>query len=201
MRPMPELEITIVNVDELVPYANNAKMHTAEQVDQIAASIEEFGNCDPIAVWHNAEGEMEIVEGHGRLLALKKLGIEKAPVITLDHLSDEQRRAYTHVHNKTNMNTGFDLSILAVDLNELDFEWDDFGFDAVDLADARGVTDDFKSDFTDDELSAYSEESPLKAYNVILCCLTEEEQEYVAELLGIDGQPKRLYMVSELMRD
>lgn len=200
MRPMPELEITIVDVDELVPYANNAKLHTSEQVDQIAASIEEFGNCDPIAVWHNAEGEMEIVEGHGRLLALKKLGIEKAPVITLDHLSDEQRRAYTHVHNKTNMNTGFDLSVLAVDINELDFEWDDFGFDAVDLADVRGVTDDFKTDFTDDELSAYSEESPLKAYNVILCCLTEEEQNYVAEMLGVEGQPKRLYMVSELMR-
>lgn len=56
MRPMPELEITIVDVEELVPYANNAKLHTAEQVDQIAASIEEFGNCDPIAVWHNARG-------------------------------------------------------------------------------------------------------------------------------------------------
>ena len=200
MRPMPELKIEVVPTADLVPYTNNAKLHPHEQVDQIAASIEEFGNCDPIAVWHNDDGEMEIVEGHGRLLALKKLGIEEAPVISLDHLSDEQRRAYTHIHNKLTMNTQFDLTTLAIDINTLDFEWDDFGFDAVDLADIRGVTDDFNADFSDDELSAYSEESPLKAYNVILCCLTEEEQDYVAELLGVDGQPKRLYMVSELMR-
>lgn len=199
MRPMPELKVEKVPVSTLVPYAHNAKLHTAEQVEQIAASIEEFGNCDPIAVWHNSEGEPEIVEGHGRLLALKKLGIDEAPVISLDHLSDEQRRAYTHIHNKTNMNTGFDLSILAEDINTLDFEWDDFGFDAVDLADLRGVTDDFKSDFSDDELSAYREESPLKAYNVIICCLNEEEQEFVAGLLGVKGQPKRLYMASDLM--
>lgn len=189
-----ELRVETVPVEELVPYAHNAKLHTAEQVDQIVASIEEFGNCDPIAVWHDANGEPEIVEGHGRLMALKKLGIEQAPVITLDHLTDEQRRAYTHIRNKTNMNTGFDLSILAEDINGLDFEWDDFGFDAVDLADVRGVTDEFKTDFTDYELSAYNEE-----YNVTLCCLTEEEQEWVAQMLGVEGQPKRLYMVSELM--
>lgn len=136
MRPMPELEITIVNVDELVPYANNAKLHTAEQVDQIAASIEEFGNCDPIAVWHNSDGEMEIVEGHGRLLALKKLGIEKAPVITLDHLTDEQRRAYALVHNQLTMNTGFDFELLQ---NELDMvtsiDMEDFGFVNVEMPD------------------------------------------------------------------
>lgn len=129
MRPMPELEITIINVDELVPYANNAKLHTAEQVDQIAASIEEFGNCDPIAVWHNAEGEPEIVEGHGRLMALKKLGIKQAPIITLDHLSDEQRRAYILAHNKLNMNTGFDFAILDNELEGItNIDMSDFGF-------------------------------------------------------------------------
>lgn len=116
---MPELKITVVDVDELVPYANNAKLHTAEQVDQIAASIEEFGNCDPIAVWHNSDGEPEIVEGHGRLMALKKLGIKKVPVITLDHLSDEQRRAYGLAHNKLTMNSGFDISILQGELDQI----------------------------------------------------------------------------------
>ena len=194
-----KLEIVEVETESLLEYENNAKIHTAEQVDQIAASIEEFGNCDPIAVWHDKDGQAVIVEGHGRLMALKKLGVEKCPVIFLDHLTDEQRRAYTHIHNKLNMNTGLDMSVLSMDINELDIDWDEFGFDAVDLADARGITDDFNNDFTDEELSAYSEESPLKAYNVILCCLTEEEQEYVAGLLGVEGQPKRLYMVSELM--
>lgn len=89
MRPMPELEIRNVPVDELVPYAQNAKLHPHEQVDQIAESIRRFGNCDPIAVWHNDEGEMEIVEGHGRVMALKALKIAEAPAIFLDHLSDQ----------------------------------------------------------------------------------------------------------------
>ena len=201
MRPMPELTVSMVRIDELVPYSGNAKLHPNEQVDQIAQSISEFGNCDPIAVWHNADGEMEIVEGHGRLLALKKLGIEKAPVITLDHLSDEQRRAYTHVHNKTNMNTGFDLSILAVDINELDFDWDDFGFDAFDLADIATSQDDFQP--RTEVINEYAEqgESQLKSYNVVICCLDEREQEWLSEFLNVDGRLKRLYMCSELMEN
>lgn len=76
VRPNPELKVETARVDELIPYAGNAKLHPRQQVDQIAASIAEFGNCDPIAVWHNDDGDMEIVEGHGRLMALNKLGIE-----------------------------------------------------------------------------------------------------------------------------
>lgn len=134
-------------------------------------------------------------------MALKKLGIEKAPVITLDHLSDEQRRAYTHVHNKTNMNTGFDLSILAVDINELDFEWDDFGFDAFDLADIATSQDNFQP--RTEEINEYAEqgESQLKSYNVVICCLDEGEQEWLSEFLNVDGRLKRLYMCSELMEN
>lgn len=86
MRPMPELEVREMAVADLVPYANNAKKHPKEQIDQIAESISEFGNCDPIAVWHNEDGEAEIVEGHGRVMALKQLGIETAPVICLEAL-------------------------------------------------------------------------------------------------------------------
>lgn len=130
MRPMPELTIETMQVDELVPYAGNAKLHPPEQVDQIAASIEEFGNCDPIAVWTNADGEPEIVEGHGRVMALRKLGIAEAPVIRLDHLTDEQRRAYVHVHNQTTLSSTFDFDALAVDIADLPgFDWDAFGFD------------------------------------------------------------------------
>lgn len=128
MRPMPELEVCEMAVADLVPYANNAKMHPREQIDQIAESISEFGNCDPIAVWHNEDGEAEIVEGHGRVLALKKLGIETAPVICLDHLTDEQRRAYTHVHNQTTLNSGFDYQTLVEDMDNLDMDWEALGF-------------------------------------------------------------------------
>lgn len=132
MKDQPELKIYELPVADLVPYARNAKEHGASQVDTIAASIEEFGNCDPIAVWHNAAGNPEIVEGHGRLLALKKLGHEVAPVIYLDHLSDEQRRAYTHVHNQTTLNSGWNIELLNADMQQLEYDWESFGFDAID---------------------------------------------------------------------
>lgn len=128
MRPMPELEVREMAVAELVPYAHNAKKHPKKQIDQIAESISQFGNCDPIAVWHNADGEAEIVEGHGRVMALKQLGIEMAPVIFLDHLTDEQRRAYTHVHNQTTLSSGFDYDALVEDMDNLNMDWEALGF-------------------------------------------------------------------------
>lgn len=128
MRPMPELEVREMSVADLVPYANNAKKHPKEQIEQIAESISEFGNCDPIAVWHNEDGEAEIVEGHGRVMALKQLGIDTAPVICLDHLTDEQRRAYTHVHNQTTLSSGFDEQALIEDMDNLDMDWEALGF-------------------------------------------------------------------------
>lgn len=129
MKQQPELTVEEVPTDALVPYARNAKVHTNEQVEQIVRSIEEFGFNDPIAVWHNEDGAMEIIEGHGRVMAAKKLGLDVLPVVTLDHLTNEQRRAYTHVHNQLTMNTGWDLDTLSFDLDELDFDFEGFGFD------------------------------------------------------------------------
>ena len=128
MRPMPELEVREMAVADLVPYANNAKKHPREQIDQIAESISQFGNCDPIAVWHNEDGQAEIVEGHGRVMALKQLGIDTAPVIFLDHLTDEQRRAYTHVHNQTTLSSDFDYGALVEDMDNLNMDWEALGF-------------------------------------------------------------------------
>lgn len=134
MKQQPELTVTEQRTDALIPYARNAKIHTNEQVDQICKSIEEFGFNDPIAIWHNANGEMEIVEGHGRVLAASKLGLDVIPTICLDHLTDEQRRAYTHVHNQLNMNTGWDFETLDLDIEELemnlDLDFGDFGFES-----------------------------------------------------------------------
>lgn len=132
-----ELNVEYVPTKSLVPYANNAKEHPEEQVRQIASSIEQFGMNDPIAVWTNGNGELEIVEGHGRLLALELIGSETCPIVRLDHLSDEERRAYTHVHNQTTLTSGFDEDILFPELEELDFDWDSFGFD-MDEFDASG---------------------------------------------------------------
>ena len=134
------LKIEYVLIDKLNPYENNAKRHPAWQIDQLVKSIQDFGNCDPVVVWTNENGELEIVEGHGRVKALKKLNVDKVPVIYLDHLSDEQRRAYALVHNQTTMNTGWDFEALEQELNaisEIDM-FDGFGFDKPNDDDSNG---------------------------------------------------------------
>ena len=147
------LQVEYEATESLVPYANNAKIHTSEQVEQICSSIREFGFNDPIAVWTNKDGESEIVEGHGRVLAAQKLGIDKVPVIHLDRMSDEQRRAYTHVHNQLTMNTGWDFDTLQCDMEELDFDFEDFGFDSTESFNADDFGYDFKLNDSDEPLS------------------------------------------------
>ena len=122
-----ELKIEYINKEQLKPYVNNAKLHPAEQIEQIKKSIQEFGFNDPIAVWR----DNEVIEGHGRLLAVMEMPeIEAVPVIHLDNLTDEQRRAYMLVHNKLTINTDFDVDILNAELEDLpDFDAEFYGFD------------------------------------------------------------------------
>lgn len=126
-----ELKIEYLQKEDLKPYANNAKLHPAEQVEQIKKSIREFGFNDPIAIWH----DNEIIEGHGRLLAVMEMPeIETVPVIRLDDLTDEQRRAYMLAHNKLTMNSDFDFSILEMELDAItDINMQEFGFDKIEI--------------------------------------------------------------------
>lgn len=119
-----KLKIEYIPIGEIKTYPNNAKIHTAEQIEQIKKSIKEFGFNDPVGIWHG-----ECVEGHGRIIAATELGLETVPVIRLDDLTDEQRRAYMLVHNKLTMNTEFDVDVLNVELDEIvDVKMEDFGF-------------------------------------------------------------------------
>ena len=119
------MQIEYVDINSIKPYKKNAKLHPKEQIEQIKKSIEEFGNNDPIAIWKD-----EIVEGHGRLIALKELGYKEIPIIRLDHLTDEERKAYTLVHNKLTMNSDFDFYILESELNDIDsIDMEKYGFD------------------------------------------------------------------------
>lgn len=120
---MNELKIEYVDIDSVTPYARNAKLHPGEQIDQIKRSIQEFGFNDPLAIWHG-----EIVEGHGRLMAAKELGMNTIPIIRLDELTDEQRRAYALVHNKLTMNSDFDAELLDFELEDIDLDLGEFGF-------------------------------------------------------------------------
>ena len=131
------LKIEYVDIDTIKPYKNNAKQHPREQIEQIKRSIEEFGMNDPIAVWHD-----EIVEGHGRILALKELGYTKTPIIRLDELSDEQRKAYGLVHNKLTMNSDFDIDILNEELDNIDLDMSEYGFEIFDEYDSKVEEDE-----------------------------------------------------------
>lgn len=120
-----QLQVEYVDISTIKPYKGNAKTHPKEQIEQIKKSMQEFGNIDPIGIWHN-----EIVEGHGRYLALKELGQTQVPIIRLDDLTDEQRRAYALVHNQLTMNSGFDLDALKVELDNIgEVDLSDMGFD------------------------------------------------------------------------
>ena len=102
-------------LDRLVPYDRNARTHSAEQVAQIAASIQEFGFTNPILV----DGKDGIIAGHGRLQAARELAMATVPVVVLDHLTPAQRRAYVLADNKLALNAGWDDAVLVGELQAL----------------------------------------------------------------------------------
>lgn len=127
------MKIIQTPVDQLIPYVNNSRKHSDEQVAQIAASIKEFGWTNPILV----DGEKGIIAGHGRLMAARKLGMTEVPVIELSHLSDTQRKALIIADNKLAMNAEWDNDLLTIELNDLladDFALEILGFDKDELA-------------------------------------------------------------------
>jgi hypothetical protein len=122
------LEIIYKKTGDLIPYINNARTHSPEQVLQIAASIKEFGFSNPILI----DGKSGIIAGHGRVLAALKLGMETLPVIELSHLSDRQRKAYILADNRLAEKSGWDDDLLRLELGELkdlDFDLSLIGFD------------------------------------------------------------------------
>lgn len=120
------MKIEKIKVSEIIPYEDNAKLHPERQVKQIAASIQEFGFNDPIAIDENNV----VIEGNGRLMAIKELGYEEVDCIKIEGLTEDQKRAYILVHNQLTMNTGFDIEILnkelerikGIDMTQFDFE-------------------------------------------------------------------------------
>lgn len=141
------LRIEYIPIEDIKPYENNAKLHPQEQIQQIKNSILEFGFDDPIAIWK----DNIIIEGHGRLIAAQELGYKEIPVIRLDNLTDEQRRAYTLVHNKLTMNSGFDIEMLNIELGGIDrIDMSDFGFEFEpsfgDSSDSEVVEDDYNEE-------------------------------------------------------
>lgn len=143
------MKIEKIDINKIKPYEKNAKIHTPEQIEQIKKSIQEFGMNDPIAVWGK---DNLIVEGHGRLEALKQLGYTEVECIRLDHLTDEERRAYTLAHNKLTMNTDFDIDILNDELFNIDnIDMELFGFDVeLPIEEHELTEDDYEVEFPEE---------------------------------------------------
>lgn len=121
-----------VKIDLLVPYEKNTRTHSDEQIDQIVASITEFGWTNPILI----DGNNGIIAGHGRVLAARKMGITEVPAIDLSHLNDEQKRAYIIADNQLALNAGWDKDMLAAEIASLQaagFNLDLLGFSTSDL--------------------------------------------------------------------
>lgn len=141
-----KLQVEYVDINSISPYERNARAHGKDDVKAIKKSIEEFGFNDPIGVWNN-----QIVEGHGRLLAAKELGMEQVPIIRLDELTDEQRKAYALAHNKTAELSDWDFDMLAAELQEItDIDMKEFGFDVPEFSHEAAASDNGSEELFDD---------------------------------------------------
>lgn len=178
-----KLKVEYVQIESLKPYAGNAKEHPDWQIEQIMLSIKEFGFKDPIGIWKN-----EIVEGHGRLIAAKELGMENVPVIRLDQLTDEQRRAYAIVHNKLTMNTDFDWSKLEEEMKKLDgIDMSQYGFDEL----MQELNEKMAGSVVEDDFEPIVPEKPKAKLgdlfllgNHRLLCGDCRQNEFVQKLMG-----------------
>lgn len=131
---LPEMKVRLVDTNVLIPYARNARLHSAAQVQQIAASIKEFGWTSPILV----DGENGLIAGHGRLAAAQLLGLKRIPVIELAGLSEAQKRAYVIADNRLALSSTWDLEMLTLeleDLREVNYDLLLTGFSEAELAD------------------------------------------------------------------
>ena len=147
-----------ISIEDLIPYARNSRTHSDEQVAQIAASIKEFGFTNPVLI----DNDNGIIAGHGRVLAGRKLKLKEIPCLRLGHLTDAQKKAYVIADNKLALNSGWDESLLKIEIEELknlDFDIDLLGFDDEELNEILGLDDE-----NEDDDEVYSQKIDTPAY-------------------------------------
>ena len=142
---------------EIIPYINNSRTHSEQQVQQVAASIKEFGFTNPILI----DQDGGIIAGHGRLLAAQMLGMDEVPTITLEGLTEAEKKAYVIADNQLALNSGWDLDLLKVEierLGELDFDISLLGFDDDFLS---GLLDEVEEGLTDEDAVPDAPKTPI----------------------------------------
>lgn len=151
------MEIVYKKVNDLIPYINNSRTHSDEQVNQIVASINEFGFTNPLLI----DEKDNIIAGHGRLLASKKLKMEQVPCIVLSGLTEAQKKAYIIADNKMALNAGWNEELLKIELEnlkELDFDLELTGFNVDELDDIFKVEEE--QEIVEDDFDIEPPEEP-----------------------------------------
>lgn len=141
-------EMNLVDIDELIPYVNNARTHSKEQINKLRASIREFGFINPVII----DRDYNVIAGHGRIMASKEEGIDKVPCVFVDYLTDAQKKAYILADNRMALDADWDEELLKVEIESLqgaDFDLNLTGFDEAELMDIFG--DDNQSRAKDDD--------------------------------------------------
>lgn len=146
------MQIVYKKVNDLIPYINNSRTHSDEQVNQIVASINEFGFTNPLLI----DEKDNIIAGHGRLLASKKLKMEEVPCIVLSGLTEAQKKAYIIADNKMALNAGWDFNLLSLELEnlkELDFDLELTGFSVDEIDGLLNTNEDIEdNDYEEQDL-------------------------------------------------
>ncbi len=154
------MQIIDKSIDELIPYCNNSRTHDESQILQIASSIKEFGFTNPVLI----DEDNGIIAGHGRVLAARKLGINKVPSIKLSHLTDIQKKAYIIADNKIALNAGWDEELLKNEIEQLianDFDIDLIGFSDEEIDSLLGEEEESKQGLTDEDDVPEVSEDPI----------------------------------------
>ena len=144
-----KLQIEQLPIDALQEYENNARDHAEVDIEAIKQSITMFGFNDPIGIWSD---DNIIVEGHGRLMAARELGFTELPCIRLDHMTDEERRAYAIAHNKTAELSKWNVPKLDTELAGIhSLDMSKLGFDVISLQDRKTEVEDDEYDFDSEQ--------------------------------------------------
>ena len=114
-------EMQLVDIDKLIPYVNNARTHSKEQITKLRSSLREFGFVNPIII----DKDFNVIAGHGRICAAKEEGIKEVPCVFADHLTEAQKKAYIIADNRMAEDSGWDEELLKVEMEALQ----DMGFD------------------------------------------------------------------------
>lgn len=151
-------EMQMVAVSKLVPYVNNARTHSAEQIMKLRSSLREFGFINPVII----DSDYNVIAGHGRIMAAKEEGLKEVPCVLVDYLTESQKKAYILADNRMAMDAGWDEELLRIEIESLQADGFDIGFTGFDeneLADLFGTDD--TSDIKDDgyDLSAALEKA------------------------------------------